>query len=244
MKKTSDGLFSYIDDGIEGATLNKKLRLGVLASGGGTNLQAIIDTCRQGAINAEIGLVLSNKADAGALERGRKAGLPTLCLDHRQYTDREGFDRAAIAALQDAGVQLVALAGFMRILTPVFLNAFPQRILNIHPALLPAFPGVHAQRQAFQYGVKLAGCTVHFVDNGVDTGPIVIQAAVPVLDEDTEETLAARILAQEHCIYPRAIQLFAEGRLHIEGRKVRIVPPLSTQEQALLNPPLASAGAD
>lgn len=218
--------------------MSKKLRLGVLASGGGTNLQAIIDACQNGQLHAEIVLMLSNKPGAGALERARKAGIATLVLDHRAFPDREGFDRAAAEALQQAGAQLVVLAGFMRILTPFFLAAFPGRIMNIHPALLPAFPGVNAQRQAFRYGVKLAGCTVHFVDGGVDTGPIIIQAAVPVLDDDSEDTLAARILRQEHRIYPRAIQLYAEGRLQVEGRHVRIIPPLSVEERALLNPPL------
>jgi phosphoribosylglycinamide formyltransferase-1 len=219
--------------------LSKKLRLGVLASGGGTNLQAIIDACQTQKLNAEIVLMLSNKPGAGALERARKAGIPTLVLDHRTFPDREGFDHAAATALRQAGVELVVLAGFMRILTPLFLETFPARIMNIHPALLPAFPGINAQQQAFRYGVKLAGCTVHFVDSGVDTGPIIIQAAVPVLDDDSEDTLAARILRQEHRIYPRAIQLYAEGRLRIENRHVRIVPPLSVEERTLLHPPPA-----
>jgi phosphoribosylglycinamide formyltransferase-1 len=142
-----------------------------------------------------------------------------------------------VAALRNAEVDLVVLAGFMRILTPVFLEAFPQRIMNIHPALLPAFPGIKAQRKALEYGVKIAGCTVHFVDPGVDSGPIIIQAAVPVLDDDDETTLSRRILEQEHRIYPEAIQLYAEGRLHIEGRHVRISPPQKPPLLALLNPP-------
>ncbi|APG25520.1 MULTISPECIES: phosphoribosylglycinamide formyltransferase [Syntrophotalea] len=202
--------------------MNKKLRLGVLASGGGTNLQAIIDRCREGKLAAEVVLVLSNKPQAGALQRARSCGIPAVVVDHRHCPDREAFDRRMVDALRQAEVDLVILAGFMRILTPVFLSAFPQRIMNIHPGLLPAFPGIDAQRQALEYGVKLAGCTVHFVDPGVDTGPIIIQAAVPVLDDDDESSLARRILEQEHRIYPRAIQLYAEGRLRIEGRRVRI----------------------
>ncbi len=220
-------------------TLSKKLRLGVLASGGGTNLQAIIDQCQQGLIPAEIALVLSNKPQAGALSRAREAGIPVAVIDHKTFPDREAFDRAMVAALHKVDVDLIVLAGFMRILTPVFLAAFPQRIMNIHPALLPAFPGVNSQRQALEYGVKVAGCTVHFVDPGVDSGPIIIQAAVPVLDDDDEASLAQRILEQEHRIYPRAIQLYAEGRLRIEGRHVRITPALTAHKQALLNPPAA-----
>lgn len=217
--------------------MSKQLRLGVLASGSGTNLQAIIDQCQQGLLSAEIALVLSNKPQAGALARARKANIPVAVIDHQQFPDREAFDRAMVTALHKAEVDLIVLAGFMRILTPVFLLAFPQRIMNIHPALLPAFPGVNSQQQALEYGVKIAGCTVHFVDPGVDSGPIIIQAAVPVLDDDDETTLAQRILEQEHRIYPRAIQLYAAGRLHIEGRHVRITPPLKEQQQALLNPP-------
>ena len=215
-----------------------KLRLGALASGGGTNLQSIIDRCDDGTLNAEIVLVVSNNPQAGALDRARKAGIPCLCIDHREFADREEFDRAVVAALQEAGVELVVLAGFMRIISGVFLEAFPERIMNIHPALLPAFPGLHVQRKALEYGARFAGCTVHLVDGGVDTGPIIIQAVVAVLDDDTEESLAARILQQEHRIYPRAIQLFAEGRLRIEGRRVRIEPPLCPAEAVLTNPPL------
>lgn len=214
---------------------NKKLRIGALASGGGTNLQAIIDRCEEGALDAEIVLVVSNNQDAGALERARQAGIPTLCIDHRRFDSREAFDQAVVRALQIAGVELVVLAGFMRIISEVFVAAFPNRIMNIHPALLPAFPGLHAQRKALEYGVRFAGCTVHFVDTGTDTGPIVIQAVVPVLDDDTEASLSARILEQEHLIYPRAIQLFAEGRLRVEGRRVFVeksAPPRS----ALMNP--------
>ncbi|RME39125.1 MAG: phosphoribosylglycinamide formyltransferase [Deltaproteobacteria bacterium] len=215
-----------------------KLKIGVLASGGGTNLQAIIDRCQDGSLPAEIVLVLSNNPGAGALERAKKAGLPTCCIDHREYASREEFDRAVVAALRTAGVELVVLAGFMRLITDIFLDAFPGRIMNIHPALLPAFPGLHVQKKALEYGARFAGCTVHFVDNGVDTGPIILQAVVPVLQDDTEETLAQRILEQEHRIYPRAIELFAQGRLRIEGRRVLIDPPLSPDPTALVNPPL------
>ena len=215
--------------------MSKKLRIGALASGGGTNLQAIIDHCRDGKLDAEIVLVISNNPDAGALERASRAGIAVRCIDHRQFAGREAFDAALVQALLEAKVDLVILAGFMRIITPVFVDAFPHRIMNIHPALLPAFPGLHVQRKALEYGVRFAGCTVHFVDTGTDTGPIIIQAVVPVHDDDSEETLSARILEQEHQIYPRAIQLFAEGRLRVEGRRVlvdRSAPPTGS----LINP--------
>jgi len=218
--------------------VGKKLRLGVLASGGGTNLQSLIDRCADGSLSAEIVLVVANNPGAGALTRAKEAGIPYRCIDHRTYADREEFDRVVVDTLQDAGVELVALAGFMRLISGVFLEAFPGRIMNIHPALLPAFPGLHVQRKALEYGARFAGCTVHFVDGGVDTGPIIIQAVVPVLEDDTEETLSARILEQEHRIYPRAIQLFAEGRLRIEGRLVRTAPPLPPAATSLVNPPL------
>ena len=215
--------------------MSKKLRIGALASGGGTNLQAIIDHCHDGKLDAEIVLVISNNPDAGALERARRAGIAVRCIDHRLFSGREAFDAALVQALREAEVDLVILAGFMRIITPVFVDAFPHRIMNIHPALLPAFPGLHVQRKALEYGVRFAGCTVHFVDTGTDTGPIIIQAVVPVHDDDSEETLSARILEQEHQIYPRAIQLFAEGRLRVEGRRVlvdRSAPPTDS----LINP--------
>jgi len=218
-------------------TVTTKLRLGVLASGSGTNLQSIIDQCQSGQLDAEIVLVLCNNPDAGALERAGQAGLPHLCINHRDFDDRQSFDRAVVAALKDAGVELVVLAGFMRIISDLFLAAFPQRIINIHPALLPAFPGLHVQKQALDYGARFAGCTVHFVDSGVDTGPIIIQAIVPVFDDDTEDSLSARILQQEHKIYPQAIQLIAEDRVRIEGRRVRI-EGAEKYLSALINPPL------
>ncbi len=201
---------------------NKKLRLTILASGGGTNLQSIIDQCQQGSLTAEIGLVVSNNPTAGALERAKQAGIATLCINHRHFDKREDFDNAVVTALKEAGTELVVLAGFMRIISKVFLQAFPQRIINIHPALLPSFPGLHVQQQALDYGAKFSGCTVHFVDNGVDTGAIIAQAVVPILPTDTEATLASRILEQEHQIYPQVIQWFAEGRVSISERHVTI----------------------
>ncbi len=195
-------------------------RLGVLVSGGGTNLQAILDSEMLREIGCRTAVVLSNKKKAYGLERARKAGAPTEVLGHKGFAGREEYDAALVEILRRYEVDLVCLAGFMRIVTPVFLRAFPGRVLNIHPALLPSFPGVHAQRQAFEYGVKVAGCTVHFVDEGVDTGPVIVQRSVPVLDDDTEETLAARILEQEHQAYPEAIRLVAQGKVRIEGRRV------------------------
>lgn len=215
-----------------------KLRLGILASGSGSNLQAIIDRCADGSLDAEIALVLCNVPGAGALMRAEQAGLPCCCLDHKKFATREEFDQAVVGALRDAGVELVVLAGFMRIISTVFLDAFPQRIINIHPALLPAFPGLHVQRKAIEYGARFSGCTVHYVDGGVDTGPIIIQAVVPILDGDDETTLAARILEQEHRIYPHAIQLIAEKRVQIIERRVLISPPIELPFGVLVNPPL------
>ena len=216
-----------------------RLRLGILASGGGTNMQAILDHCSDGSLAAEVAVVISNNPAAGALERARRGGVEARCIDHRHFASRQAFDQTVVATLQEAGVELVVLAGFMRLISEPFLQAYPGRIINIHPALLPAFPGLHVQRKALEYGARFSGCTVHFVDGGVDTGPIIIQAVVPVLDDDTEESLAARILVQEHRIYPRAIQLFAENRLRLEGRRVVIDPPLPPTAEAMVNPPLA-----
>jgi phosphoribosylglycinamide formyltransferase-1 len=198
-----------------------KLALGALISGSGTNLQAILEAIAAGALDAEMRVVLSNRPQAKGLDHAREHGVPVEVVDHKAFASREDFDRRVIDVLRAAGVGLVCLAGFDRLISPVFVDAFRDRILNIHPALLPAFPGLHAQRQALEYGVKLAGATVHFVDEKTDHGPIVIQAAVPVLDGDTEESLAARILAEEHRIYPEAIRLFAAGKLRIDGRHVR-----------------------
>jgi len=198
------------------------LRLGVLASGRGSNLQAIIDAIEAGRLSARIEVVLSDRAHAEALGRARRHGIKAIFVDPKACDDRNVFDSALVNILQVHQVELVCLAGFMRLLTPTFLAEFPGRVMNIHPALLPAFAGLHAQRQALEHGVRVAGCTVHFVDEGVDTGPIVLQAAVPAFDDDTEETLSARILVEEHKLYPQAIQLFAEGRLEIKGRRVFI----------------------
>ena len=200
------------------------LRLGVLVSGSGTNLQALLDATAQGRLDAEVRLVVSNRPDVFALERAARAGVPSLVLNHREFGSREEFDGALVAALREAGVEWVALAGFMRVLTPVFLEAFAGRMVNIHPSLLPAFPGVDAQRQAFDYGVKVAGCTVHIVDAGTDTGPILLQKTVPVREDDTPDSLHARIQEQEHRAYPEALQLVAEGRIRLDGRRVRIAP--------------------
>jgi phosphoribosylglycinamide formyltransferase-1 len=203
----------------------KKLHIGVLASGSGSNLQAIIDTIENGSLAAEVTCVISNNVSAFALERARRHGIPAIHLDHRNYSGRENYDGAIVETLQSHGVDLVVLAGFMRIITPVLLRAFPAAVMNIHPALLPAFPGLHAQKQALEYGVKITGCSVHFVDAGTDTGPVIIQAAVPVLPDDTEETLSCRILLEEHRIYSEAIRLFAAGRLKLEGRRVVVLQP-------------------
>lgn len=200
-----------------------KQKLGVLCSGRGTDLQSIIDAIGRGEVDAEIAVVLTDKPEAFALQRAERAGIKAVCVNRKQYEDREPFEEALIAELEAAGVTLVVLAGFMRILTPVFVRHFAGRIMNIHPALLPSFPGAHAHRDVLAYGVKVSGCTVHFVDEGTDSGPIILQAAVPVLDGDTEETLGARVLEQEHVIYPQAIQLYCEGRLQVEGRQVRIL---------------------
>lgn len=197
-----------------------KLRLGLLASGQGSNLQAIMDAADTGRIDAEVAVVISDHREAYALERARRRGIPAEFVDPRSFADKTAFEKAMVELLQRQEVELVCLAGYMRVVSQVMLDAFPDRIMNIHPALLPSFQGLHGQDQAWRYGVKFSGCTVHFVDEGVDTGPIIIQAVVPVLDDDTADTLAARILEQEHVIYPEAIQRFVQGRLKIVGRKV------------------------
>jgi phosphoribosylglycinamide formyltransferase 1 len=200
------------------------VRIGVLVSGSGSNLQSIIDNIEAGKLQAGIACVISNNANAFALERARRHGVPALHLDHRLFSGREAYDTALVETLCEYDVDLVVLAGFMRIITPVLIDAFPHAIMNIHPALLPSFPGLHAQRQALDYGVKVSGCTVHFVDAGTDTGPVIIQAAVPVQEGDTEESLSARIQTEEHRIYPQAIKLYAEGLLKVEGRRVIVNP--------------------
>jgi len=212
------------------------LRVGVLASGNGSNLQAILDAAACGRIDARVVVAISDKPEAFALTRARRAGVPAVVVEKKHFASREEFDGRIVEVLREHDVELVCLAGFMRIVTPVVIGAFPQRILNIHPALLPAFPGLDVQRKAVEHGVRFSGCTVHVVDEGCDTGPIVIQAVVPVAPDDTAQTLAARILVQEHRIYPRAIQLFAEGRITIEGRRVRVRDAVA-EPAALVNPP-------
>jgi len=219
--------------------MKNKLKLGVLVSGGGSNLQAIIDNIEAGRLDAQISIVISNNADAFSLQRCRNHNVPAIVVDHRVYTSRNDFDRHLIDVLRSYDVELVVMAGFMRILTKSFLAAFPMRIMNIHPALLPAFPGLHVQKQALDYGVRFSGCTVHFADGGVDTGPIIIQAVVPVFDEDNEERLAARILQEEHKIYSRAIQWYAENRLEVQGRKVLLKGNRGGDIRAQHNPPLS-----
>jgi phosphoribosylglycinamide formyltransferase-1 len=199
------------------------IAIGVLVSGNGSNFQAIVDALEAGRIaNGRIACLISNKADAYALERAKKHNIPALVLDHRQFPNRAAYDQALVALLKEHGVQLVVLAGFMRLLSPVMVEAFPHAMMNIHPALLPAFPGLDAQQQALEYGVRYTGCTVHFVDTGTDTGPIILQAVVPILADDTLETLSERIHGEEHRIYPEAVRLFCAGRLRVEGRRVHI----------------------
>jgi len=215
----------------------KKVKIGVLVSGRGSNLQAIIDNIGKGSLSAELAVVISDQDDAFALERARKHRVPGVHVSAKGYKGRrDAYDALLVTELQKHNVELVVLAGFMRIITPTLLAAFPHRVLNIHPALLPSFPGLHVQKAALEHGVKFSGCTVHFVDEGMDTGPIIIQAVVPLLDNDTEDTLAARILQQEHKIYSRAIQLYAEGRLRIEGRRVVVTNNRTETDEFLMNP--------
>ena len=215
------------------------LRVAVLASGRGSNLQAIIDAIEAGQVQAQIVAVISNKKDAIALERARKHGLKDLFVDPKSYTgrpdSREAYDRSLLETLQQHGAELVLLAGYMKIVTALLVNTYANRMMNIHPSLLPSFPGLDVQKKAIDWGCKLAGCTVHFVTEGVDEGPIIIQAAVPILDEDTPETLSARILVQEHKIYPRAVQLFAEGRLRVDGRRV-LIDDAKPSDEAIISP--------
>jgi phosphoribosylglycinamide formyltransferase 1 len=216
----------------------RKVPIAVLISGSGTNLQAIIDAVEADQLDATIRLVLSNRADAYGLARAKTHGIPTEVVDHKQFATREGFDQAVVELLRARDVELVVLAGFMRLLSPVFVKAFSNRMMNIHPALLPSFPGLHVQKQAVEHGVRFSGCTVHFVNEQCDEGPIIIQAVVPVFPDDTEAGLAARILEQEHRIYPRAIQLYSEGRLRIEGRRVFVEGLVREENQVLIQPPL------
>lgn len=213
------------------------INIAVLISGSGTNLQSIIDNVENRKVNAKIALVLSNEPDAYGLVRAEKHNIPTAVINHRDYKTREDFDRAILDLLENYDVDLICLAGFMRLLTPSFLRKYPKKVINIHPAILPSFAGSHGQEDAFEYGVKFSGCTVHFVDEGVDTGPIIIQSVVPVMQDDTIETLKSRILAQEHKIYSQAIQYFAEGRVEVKGKKV-VIKGLETEKDfAHINPP-------
>lgn len=218
------------------------LPIAVLVSGGGSNLQSVIDRIESGALDADIKIVISNKPDAYGLVRARNHNIPSLALDHTEYPSREAFDAEMVRAIRTAGAETVICAGFMRILTSEFLNAFPGRVLNIHPALLPSFPGVHGQKDAADYGVRISGCTVHFVDEKMDHGPVVIQAAVPAFPGESVDVLGGRILRLEHRIYPQAIQWLAEGRLHMEDRHITLEDagkPLATApEDALVSPAL------
>jgi phosphoribosylglycinamide formyltransferase 1 len=212
-----------------------KLRLGVLASGRGSNFQSIIDAIDNKSLKAEIVLLITDNPAAFAIERARKHGIEYLIVQPKEIISRDVFYEKVSRELEARGVDLVILAGFMRIIGKPLIEAFPSRIMNIHPALLPAFPGLHGQKQALEHGVKISGCTVHFVDEGMDTGPIIIQAAVPVYSGDTEEILSERILALEHKIYPEAIRLFSEGRIAVEGRTVKIKENVPS-EQSVVNP--------
>lgn len=213
----------------------EKVPVGVLISGSGTNLQALLDACAQPDFPARIAVVLSNRPDAFGLERARRAGVPTEVHLLRDHPDRAAYDRRLVEALKAHGVEWVCLSGYMRLVTPDFLNAFPHRVLNVHPALLPAFPGLHAQQQTLAHGTRIAGATIHLVDDGTDTGPIVAQGVVPVLPTDTLPELTARILRMEHRLYPLALRWAAEGRLKVEGRKVRLDLP-SGVSPALFDP--------
>jgi phosphoribosylglycinamide formyltransferase-1 len=210
-----------MSDAAIGQPRNTSRILGVLISGRGSNMQAILAAIADGRLDARVGIVISNRADAAGLERARAAGIETLVLPHKEYASREEYDAALVSALRGRGVTLVCLAGFMRLLSASFVAAFPNRILNIHPSLLPAFPGVDAQRQALAHGVQISGATVHLVTPELDAGPIVLQAAVPVRPDDSVESLSARILEQEHRIYPEAIEIVLNGGWRLDGRRFR-----------------------
>ena len=211
-----------------------QIRVGVLASGRGTDFQSLVEARDQGTLAAEIAVLICNVPGAPVLERATKAGVPAVVIDHRTFgKDRVAFDREAVKVLREKRADLIVFAGFMRLVSTYFVGQFPMRIMNIHPSLLPAFPGAHAQRDALTAGVKVSGCTIHFVDASVDGGPIILQKAVPVFEDDTEQSLAARILEQEHIFLPLAVRLYAEGRLKVEGRRVKIdargisIPPMA-----------------
>ncbi|HEY2986185.1 MAG TPA: phosphoribosylglycinamide formyltransferase [Candidatus Binatia bacterium] len=214
----------------------RQVPLGVLISGSGTNLQAIIDAIEAKRLDAAVRVVISNRKDAFGLTRAKNHNIPTEVLDHKKFSRREAYDEAIVAMLRQRGVELIVMAGFMRLLSPVLLKVYSNRIMNIHPSLLPAFPGLHGQKQAAEYGVRFAGCTVHFVNEECDQGPIIIQAVVPAYPDDTEESLSARILKQEHRIYPKAIQLYCEGKLRVVGRKVFVDDLEKDDDLALAEP--------
>jgi len=205
------------------------LRVAILASGSGSNAQRLFDLKHAGALDIDPVLLVCNRPGARALERAKQANVPSLMLDHTREPDRERYDRSLVAALKEAQAELIVMAGYMRLVTPVFLNSFPGQVINIHPALLPAFPGVRGAADALEYGVRLSGCTVHFVDEIMDHGAIIIQAAVPVHPDDDSDRLQTRIHALEHRIYPQAVQWFAEKRVRLEGRQVRILPAASAR---------------
>jgi len=215
---------------------DERLNIGVLISGRGSNLQAIIDGIEKGEVAATISVVISNKPDAYGLERARSHRIPAKVVDNRGFETREAFESQLIKTLKGHGAELIVLAGFMRILTPYFLNAFPGKVVNIHPALLPAFPGVGVQEKAAEYGVRFSGCTVHFVDEGVDAGPIIAQAVVPVFPTDTGEVLSDRILKMEHQVYPRVINWLAKGKVRLEGRRVFVEGAKVNEETAFIEP--------
>lgn len=218
------------------------LKLGILASGSGTNAQAMIDAVESGKLDAKICVIIANRPGAKVLERAAKHGIPHLCIDHKEFADRESFDLRMVEELKKAGVDTVALAGYMRLVTPTFLDAFPNRVLNIHPAILPAFPGTHGARDAWEYGAKFSGCTVHVVNPVMDGGPIIVQAILPVRQDEDDEQLLDRIHVFEHRIYVQALQWLAEGRLRLEGRRMMLEPGgrahAPQPELALVWPPL------
>ena len=215
----------------------KTLKIGVLASGRGSNFQAIIDSIEAGFIRAQISVLITDNPEAFSIKRAEKHGIESLVMRPKDYGSRDEYFTAIALELKNRGIGLVVLAGFMRIVGRPLLDSYPNSVMNIHPALLPSFPGLHGQKQANDYGVKISGCTVHFVDEGMDTGPIIIQAAVPAKDDDTEEMLSERILKLEHKIFPEAIKLFAEGRLVMNGRKV-VIRGAGFDDRPLINPPL------
>ncbi len=218
--------------------MTERLKIGVLASGRGSNFQAIIDAVKAGKINAEFAVCISDQADAYALTRAKENGIAAEFIDPKASKDRAEYDEKIIEVLRKYDAGLVLLAGFMRLVSPALVEAYKNKMMNIHPALLPSFPGLHVQRKAIRYGAKFSGCTVHFVDTGMDTGPIIIQAVVPVFPGDTEDALSARILKQEHRIYPEAVRLFAEGKIEVDGRRVVIKNGPEIPDEFLVNPPV------